>query len=91
MADRIRRWLWLLLRRAALALALLLAMAGSALLTMRVALSMHEVEVPAVIGKGPDDAAAVLAARGLTLRVVGRRHRVSHSRRRSPESLAPSP
>jgi beta-lactam-binding protein with PASTA domain len=92
MGGRFRRLALALLRRVALAAALSGVLAGSALLTMWLALSMHEVEVPSVVGKGPDEASVALAGKGLTLRVVGRRYDVlvSAGRIAAQEPLAHS-
>jgi serine/threonine-protein kinase len=74
MAVRFKPLMAKLLRRAALAVGLLVVVAGSALLTMRFALALHEVEVPSLVGHATTEASALLAARGLTLRPAGRRH-----------------
>ena len=57
-----------------LGLALLLAAGASALFTMRVVLESRDVAVPALTGRTQAEAEALVAARGLALRIEGRRH-----------------
>jgi eukaryotic-like serine/threonine-protein kinase len=61
-------------RHALLGLALLATLVGSALATMRVVLSSRDVAVPSLVGRPVPDAGREAAARGLLVRIEGRRH-----------------
>jgi serine/threonine-protein kinase len=61
-------------RHALLGAALLVTLAGSALLTMRVVLTSRDVAVPSLAGRVLADATALAEARGLALRIEGRRN-----------------
>jgi beta-lactam-binding protein with PASTA domain len=63
-----------LVQNALIGLALLLALAASALFTMRVVLDSRDVAVPPLTGRTQAEAEALVAARGLWLRIEGRRH-----------------
>ena len=63
-----------LARKALLLLALLLVAMGSAILTMRTAMSIHIVTVPTLRGLRMPQASALLARSGLTVRLVGKRY-----------------
>jgi len=59
---------------ALLALALAVTLVASALFTMRVVLASRDVAVPALTGLTLAEAEALVAPRGLSLRIEGRRH-----------------
>jgi len=61
-------------RNALLGLALLATLVVSALATMRVVLSSRDVAVPSLVGRPVPDAGREAAARGLLVRIEGRRH-----------------
>jgi serine/threonine-protein kinase len=64
----------LVVQNALVAGALLATLAGSALFTMRVVLESRDVAVPALTGRTLREAEALVAPRGLALRIEGRRH-----------------
>jgi serine/threonine-protein kinase len=68
------RVLRLLAQNALIGTALLATFATSALFTMRVVLDSRDVAVPALTGSTLPQAEALLATRGLALRIEGRRH-----------------
>jgi serine/threonine-protein kinase len=68
------RALRLLAQNALLGVALLVTLAASALVTMRVVLGSRDVTVPGLGGRSLPEAEALVAARGLALRIEGRRH-----------------
>jgi eukaryotic-like serine/threonine-protein kinase len=61
-------------RNALVGAALLAVVAVSALFTMRVVLTSRDVAVPSLAGRALADANALVAQRGLALRIEGRRH-----------------
>ena len=61
-------------QNALIGIALLGTLATSALLTMRVVLASRDVAVPALSGRTLPEAEALVASRGLSLRIEGRRH-----------------
>lgn len=61
-------------RNALLGAALLATLSASALVTMRVVLSSRDVAVPALAGRGLAEAGSLATARGLALRIEGRRY-----------------
>jgi hypothetical protein len=68
------RVLRLLAQNALVGIALLATLATSALFTMRVVLDSRDVAVPALNGRTLHEAEALVATRGLSLRIEGRRH-----------------
>jgi serine/threonine-protein kinase len=68
------RVLRFLAQNALIGLALVLALFASALFTMRVVLESRDVTVPSLTGRTQAEAEALVAARGLALRIEGRRH-----------------
>jgi len=68
------RVLRLIAQNALLATALVGTLAASALVTMRVVLASRDVAVPPLTGRTLAEAEALVASRGLTLRIEGRRH-----------------
>jgi serine/threonine-protein kinase len=68
------RVLRLLAQNALIVTGLLGTLATSALFTMRVVLDSRDVSVPALTGRTLREAEALVAARGLSLRIEGRRH-----------------
>jgi eukaryotic-like serine/threonine-protein kinase len=68
------RVLRLLAQNALLGVVLLGTIAASALFTMRVVLASRDVAVPPLTGRTLREAEALVAARGLTHRIEGRRH-----------------
>jgi serine/threonine-protein kinase len=68
------RVLRLLAQNALIGIALLATLATSALFTMRVVLDSRDVAVPALNGRTLHEAEALVATRGLSLRIEGRRH-----------------
>lgn len=71
---RTKTTLRFLTRNALLGAALLATASASAVLTMRVVLSARDVAVPALVGLELDHAEGTARARGLVLRIDGRRH-----------------
>ena len=70
----VRTALRFIARNALLGAALLATLGVSAAVTMRVVLSARDVAVPGVVGRELPDARALVASRGLDIRVEGRRH-----------------
>lgn len=68
------RVLRLIAQNALLGLVLLGTLAASAVLTMRVVLASRDVAVPPLSGRTLREAESLVAARGLTHRIEGRRH-----------------
>jgi len=64
----------LLAQNALLAIALVATLTASALFTMRVVLDSRDVAVPPLTGRTLREAEALVAPRGLALRIEGRRH-----------------
>ncbi len=71
---KLRRVFRLLAQNALLAVALAATLATSAVFTMRVVLESRDVAVPALTGRTLGEAEALVAPRGLALRIEGRRH-----------------
>jgi beta-lactam-binding protein with PASTA domain len=73
---KLSRVLRLLAQNALIGIALVATLATSALFTMRVVLESRDVAVPALTGRTLREAEALIAPRGLALRIEGRRHDV---------------
>ncbi len=71
---KLSRVLRLLAQNALIAIGLVATLATSAVFTMRVVLDSRDVAVPALTGRTLGEAEALVATRGLALRIEGRRH-----------------